>query len=127
MAKRLLQKTIPINAFVSSPAARAKRTAELFCHQYKVPADTINFVTALYHAPAEVFYEVIGQLDKSIENVAIFSHNPGITTFVNTLTNTRIDNMPTCGIFAIKVNSSGWADFAKATKEFWFFDYPKNL
>jgi phosphohistidine phosphatase len=60
-------------------------------------------------------------------SVALFSHNNGITDFINTLTTTKIDDMPTCGIFAIKINIEHWQDFRKAEKDFWFFDSPKKM
>jgi phosphohistidine phosphatase len=126
MAKRLLEKKISIDAFISSPAKRAKKTAELFCSAYSRPADEIIFVPTLYHAPSEVFYDVIQHINDSINTAAIFAHNPGITDFVNSLTNARIDNMPTCGIFAVKTPIDNWAGFAMSQKELLFFDYPKN-
>jgi len=58
--------------------------------------------------------------------VAVFSHNPGITTFVNTLTNMQVDNMPTCSIFAVKSNAESWSDFLNTSIQYWFFDYPKS-
>jgi phosphohistidine phosphatase len=126
MARRLLDKKIMVDAFVSSPAKRAKKTAELFCSAYGKPEDQITFISKLYHAPAEVFYEVIEDLDDSFSKVAIFSHNPGITDFVNTLIESvHIDNLPTCGVFAIQVQTQKWRDFKKAKKELLFFDYPK--
>src|SRR5690349_7265415 len=66
MAKRLLDKQITIEAFVSSPAKRAKKTAELFCEVYGKPGDQIIFVSKLYHAPLEVFYEVIEELEETL-------------------------------------------------------------
>ena len=126
MAQRLLEKKITIDAFVSSPAKRAKKTAELFCETYGGHDDDITFISALYHAPAETFYEVIKNLEEPLNTVAIFAHNPGITYFVRNLTAVQIDNMPTCAVFAVKVNIDNWKDFAKAKKEFLFFDYPKN-
>jgi len=126
MAKRLIDKKLPIDAFVSSPAKRAKKTAELFCETYDKSADEIVYVSMLYHATAEDFYEVVEHLDDSFNTVAVFSHNPGISEFVNTLTDAvKIDNMPTCGVYAIQVQLNKWADFKKAKKEFLFFDYPK--
>ena len=126
MARRLEDKKIIIDAFVSSPAKRAKKTAELFCSVYNKPAEEIIFISKLYHAPVEVFYEVVEELDDSFSKVAIFSHNPGITEFVNTLIEgLEIDNLPTCGMFAIQVQAEKWKDFTKSKKEFLFFDYPK--
>lgn len=127
MAKRLLHKKISVDAFVSSPAKRAKKTAELFCQEYGKKNDEIIFVTKLYHASPDIFFEVITELDNSLNTVAVFSHNMGITEFANLLTqDVRIDNMPTCGIFAVKANSKKWADFKNVKRDFLFFDYPKN-
>lgn len=127
MAKRLLDQEIKIDAFVSSPATRAKETAGYFAAAYHYPAKNILLISALYHAPSEVFFEVIGELDNSIEHAAVFAHNPGITHFVNQLVPAvQINNMPTCGVYALRVDTESWQNFSKAKKEFLFFDYPKN-
>jgi phosphohistidine phosphatase len=127
MAKRLLQKKINIDAFVSSPAKRAKKTAELFCKEYGKDEEEIIFITKLYHASPEIFFEVIEELDNRFNTVAIFSHNMGITEFANQLVkDLQIDNMPTCGIFVVTINATKWAGFKNEKRDFLFFDYPKN-
>ena len=123
MARRLVSAGVIPDLLVSSPAERAKRTAELFAQE--LGKEEIQFVPELYHAPVEVFYRVIQNLDDSAGLLAVFSHNPGITAFVNELTKTRVDNMPTCGVFGVQVQAEHWKEFRKAKKEFWFFDYPK--
>jgi phosphohistidine phosphatase len=126
MARRLYEKKINIDVFVSSPAKRAKKTAGFFARQFKREKEDIIYVEELYGASQEVFQNVIADLSDKFQSVAIFSHNPGITDFANSLTNARIDNIPTTGIFAIKVRTDRWAEFEKAEKEFWFVDYPKS-
>lgn len=126
MAKRLLHKKYRIDALVSSPAVRAKKTAESFAEILNIPSTEIIFVSALYHAAKEVFYEVIAGLPNELINVVIFSHNPGISNFVNSLTETKVDNMPTCAIFSVSADIKEWSAFGKAKKEFMFFDYPKR-
>ena len=127
MAKRLLEKKIKIDALVSSPAVRAKKTAELFAERLKLPKEEIILISALYHAAPEAFYEVIAALPDSLNSVAVFSHNPGITYFVNSLnTDIQVDNMPTCAIFAIGIDITQWSAFLKAEKKLLFFDYPKK-
>jgi phosphohistidine phosphatase len=125
MAQRLLDKKIKIDAFIASPAKRAKKTASVFAKEYKRDADEIIFKEELYGAPSTVFYDVTAEANDSFDSIAIFSHNPGITDFANSLTDTRIDNIPTCGIFAVKINTKHWKDFKEDKKEFWFADYPK--
>ncbi len=124
MANRLLKKNIAIDTFISSTANRALTTCTYFAKAYGKEKCIIK-ITELYHAPAEIFYKVIQEADNVFNTIAVFSHNPGITAFVNSLTDTRIDDMPTCGEFAVKAKIKSWKEFAAAEKEFWFFDYPK--
>ena len=125
MAHRLLDKKIKINAFISSPAKRAKKTATVFAEAYKWNKEDIVLKDELYGAEPPVFFDVITATDNKLDSIAIFSHSPGITEFANLLTDARIDNIPTCGIFAVQVDCKKWADFKNAKKEFWFFDFPK--
>ena len=127
MAKRMLAKPVPLDAIVSSPAKRALSTATYFAEVNHFKAEDIITVPELYHAAVNTFYDTISKLDNKLYTVAIFSHNPGITEFINELTTTTIDNMPTCGIYAVKIKTGNWKNFKKADKEFWFFDYPKNI
>ena len=127
MGKRLRKNGVKIDAFISSPAKRAKKTAEYFVREFNSDANNIILVSALYDASTNNFSETIKEIDDKYKSAAIFSHNPGITHFVNQLIdNANIDNMPTCGVFAVKADVEKWKDFSKAKKEFLFFDYPKK-
>ncbi|MEP6711745.1 MAG: histidine phosphatase family protein [Ferruginibacter sp.] len=127
MAKRLVGKKIDIDQFISSPARRAKKTCEAFCKAFNVNDNKIIFIEKLYHAASDAFYQVIETLDQEWKTVTIFSHNPGITEFVNTLCKeVNIDNMPTCAVFGVSSDIKNWKEFEKAEKEFLFFDYPKS-
>lgn len=125
MAERLLDKHIKIDAFISSTAKRALSTAKYFAKAYEKKEHDIIKAAALYEAPYDVFYDVISKVEDKYDAIAIFAHNPGITAFANYLTKTRIDNMPTCGIFAIQANIKSWSAFENGAKTFWFVDYPK--
>jgi phosphohistidine phosphatase len=125
MAKRILERGIVIDAIVSSTANRAFSTAQYFAKAAGIKKTNIIPVDKLYHAPAHIYYQVIKDFNDELDTIALFAHNPGITDFVNELTETRIDDMPTCGIYAVKINIKHWCDFKTATKSFWFFDSPK--
>lgn len=127
MAKRFKNRQINIDAWIASPANRAKKTAEIFVENFNADAREIIFISALYHAAPEVFYDVINGLPDTFNSIALFSHNPGITYFADSLVQgVNIDNMPTCGLFAISSDTSRWHEFALSKKRFLFFDYPKN-
>ena len=62
MADRIIKKQIAIDAFISSTAKRAFTTASFFVHAYNAANKTsLNIIEepTLYHAPPEIFYEII--------------------------------------------------------------------
>jgi phosphohistidine phosphatase len=126
MAQRLIKADVTIDRFVSSPAKRARQTAEIFIEAFGKKRKEIHFIPELYHASLEVFKTVVAGLDDQDDAVALFSHNPGITAFANILSSVRVDNMPTCAVFAVKSQAVSWGDFLSAEPQFWFFDYPKS-
>jgi len=127
MAKRLLKKKVPIDVILSSPAKRAKSTAEYFAAEYDIPKKKIILIPELYMASNEAFVKTIRNAPGKADSIALFSHNNGITQFANELSETRIDHMPTCSVFAVKVDIKDWADFQPGKTEFYLFDYPKSL
>jgi phosphohistidine phosphatase len=126
MAKRVQAKLPKIDLFVSSPAKRACKTAKYFAECFDVKKDDILLIDSLYHASASTMYQAVAGLPDKAGSIALFAHNPGITEFVNMLTSVRIDNMPTCSVFAVSAECSSWMEFVSAPKMFLFFDYPKN-
>ena len=126
MGKKLFKKNTAIDQFVSSPAVRAKTTAELFVAEYGRKLKEILFVPSLYHADPDIFYEVISRLDDAYDHVALFSHNPGITDFAGSLTSAQISHMPTSSVFAVTAPVDSWKDFSAAEKSFLFFYKPEE-
>jgi phosphohistidine phosphatase len=128
MAKRLhKENNVQLDAIISSPAKRALTTAKFFADEFDIKKKDIIGQPQLYEATIENFYNVVLNIDDGFKTVALFSHNPGISAFSNVLTNVRVDNMPTCAIFALHIKTNSWKNFRDAEKEFWFFDYPKNI
>lgn len=126
IAQKLLDRKIKIDAFVSSPAKRAKKTAQAFAEKYSVAKENIIYINDLYEANIEDFFSAVTLIDDRYNTVAIFSHNPGITSFANKMEVAKIDDMPTCAVFGVQTDISHWKDFREAEKKFWFFEYPKK-
>lgn len=126
MAQRIREKGLKPDALLASPAKRARKTAEIFAEELDYPRTKIDWIQELYLATPSVFSQVISRVSDEHDFIVVFSHNNGLTDFANQLTNVRIDNIPTCGIFAVKIPITQWSQFPEAEKEFWFFDYPKS-
>ncbi|RYY96083.1 MAG: histidine phosphatase family protein [Chitinophagaceae bacterium] len=126
MAGRVKELGVKVEHFVSSPARRARRTARFFAEAFGFSKDDVKLVDNLYEPTVQAFGEAVGALPDGKNVVALFAHNPGITEYVNSLTNVRVDDMPTCAVFAVSADIKTWFDFGLAEKQFLFFDYPKN-
>lgn len=126
MARRVKEKMPSIDLLFSSTAKRAHKTAKLFAEAYGLKKEDILLSDALYLAQASTLYQSVAGLPDAAGSVILFAHNPGITEFANMLTNVRIDDMPTCSVFAVSAEADSWRNFMAAPKKFLFFDYPKN-
>jgi phosphohistidine phosphatase len=126
MGKKLFKEHTRIDQFVSSPALRAKTTAELFVAEYDRKLKEILLVPSLYHANPEAFDEVVQKLEDVYNHVALFSHNPGITDYAGALSRAHISHMPTSSVFAVTAPVDSWKDFSLAEKSFLFFYKPEE-
>jgi phosphohistidine phosphatase len=126
MAQRLKNKNIDIDFLVSSPAKRAKKTAKIFLKEFGIEDEKLVLNPSLYEASLNDFYTVLEEVNNKNKAVALFSHNPGITDFINSLDCSPVYNMPTCGVFALEIDTDSWDKFRHAAKRFLFFDYPKK-
>ncbi|MFC4688112.1 SixA phosphatase family protein [Epilithonimonas pallida] len=123
MAEFLRFNNIDIDSFVTSPAVRAKQTCELFSQVYGKDYSTKE---KLYRPSEENFLSVIFDTDDSVNSLALFSHNNGISNFANSLSD-EIVNLPTSGVVAYEIDCDKWSDFEMAKKKFLYFYSPKNF
>ena len=127
MARRLRSRKLKPLLILTSPAARALRTATIMAHELKVPAQHMRQEERLYLAgPAEML-AVIRELGSTAAHLMVFGHNPGITEFANRLSRGEtIDNLPTCGVFTALFDVSDWRELDWGSGQEAEFDYPKN-
>ena len=127
MAVRLVKRNVLPDAIISSAAKRTIETSLLMMKPLGLQQQQLVKKQELYLATPETILETIVSMDDAWQTAAIVAHNPGVTDFVNTLCEVKVDDMPTCAVYAVDIKTDSWINFNKATKEFLFFDYPKLL
>jgi phosphohistidine phosphatase len=110
--------------FISSTAVRTQETAHIFLTRFRDCQETLQLQSLLYNPQEDSFYQVIQNIADSINTLFIFSHNNGITDFVNSLTHNRIDVIPTCGVVVLRVKDDSWKNFRTTIKEWLWFKAP---
>lgn len=124
MAKRLQAIVPSIDRMISSDAKRAYDTARQFSKQYeKIKVKTEE---NLYLASSKRILRIVNKLDDKHDTIALFAHNPGITSAINFLANKSILNVPTCGLAVIQFDVDSWSDIT-THGELIKYDYPKNI
>ena len=126
MGKRLKERRVVPDLLISSPAKRALATGEKIGAILNYSKEKIKTYRDLYHAEDENILRIIKNINDKHDTVLIFGHNPGLTDFVNRLTDTNIDNIPTCGIVACNIKVNSWEDIGWGKGKVDFFDYPKK-
>ena len=127
MGKRIQGSGIRPDAWISSTALRAITTAEIMAEKIGFLQDQIQQNKDLYHASATELQEFIAGLDDRIRSVALFGHNPGMTSLVANLYGLPIGNVPTCGVVKLQFREAKWKAASSALPARAYFDFPKNV
>jgi phosphohistidine phosphatase len=123
MAERMKQMSYHIDHIVSSNARRALDTAAFFHNTF--PHATFNKEHQLYHADIDEIFQTCIELEPEVNNVMLVCHNPGITYFANVICGANVDNVPTCGVLVIDVESNDWGSIDMSKFRLVNFLYPK--
>jgi phosphohistidine phosphatase len=125
MSDRLFAIKDKIDKIFCSSALRTRQTANGLCSAWGIAHDKIQFEDGLYHATEEALSQFISSINKTLNTVLIFAHNPGVTNFVNEISaDFKIDDVPTCGAIGIEMKSDSWEDFEKKEKRIICWNYP---
>jgi phosphohistidine phosphatase len=125
MGKKLKDSKVIPDLIISSNAKRTRQTAKKIAKEVGYDVDNIKWEEKLYHCIPSVFEEVIFGIDAKVKTVFIVAHNPGITEFVNQLSpDFSVDNMPTCGIVGVHLETDGWSNFSIVKHKVFLFEYP---
>jgi phosphohistidine phosphatase len=126
MGRRLAAIAFTPELVLASTAKRARSTAKRIADEIGYSKDEIEFDQLFYGASAGQMLEIIRGLKSDLAEVAIVSHNPGITDLSNALGDAQIDNIPTCGVVRLELPISGWDAAEPGCARLLDFDFPKR-
>ncbi len=126
MAERFAETEPVPDLIVSSPAARARATAEHFAEALDFGGGAVAYNDRLYHASSHGILEVIADQDDAHRHVVLFGHNPGLTNLANLVADAGIDNVPTTGVVRLELGITEWTAVDAGVGRVLDFDYPKR-
>jgi phosphohistidine phosphatase len=113
---------------VSSPAARARQTAEIAARGMKFEG-TITFDRALYEAPGEVWLAALKAVPAAADSALVAAHCPGIEEAAALLIDAASEafDVPTGAVIAFSADVARWRDLTPGNVALRWFFRPKQV
>jgi phosphohistidine phosphatase len=111
---------------ISSPANRAATTARIIADSIDYPLEKIQYDETIYGSSESDLVQAIRQLDNAVNQAMLVSHNPALTDLANTIGDTAISNIPTCGVCGVNLNISSWVKIGEQRGKLRLFEFPKK-
>lgn len=108
MGKLLRANNFEPDLIISSPATRARDTAELVKDAAQFAA-SIQFEPRIYEASLTDLLEIISQTPSKCGALLLVGHNPGLENLVECLTG-EMREMPTAAIAEIDLEINAWSE-----------------
>ena len=125
MGKRLARRDVKPDLLVSSPALRALTTAQIIAAELGYQRKNIVVDDRLYASSPDDLLAVIRALDKKLDRVMLFGHNPEFTDLTHRLSSEIID-MPTCAVAEFSFDTKAWSDVGDVMPAKAVLDFPKK-
>jgi len=128
MGKYLKQQGVKPDALYSSPAKRARKTAQLIAAELGFDKEKISIQPLLYtfNTNVEAILNFIEQLPDEQQTVMLFGHNPTFTELANHFTHQHFTaENPTCSVVGLQLQTNNWKNCTRAKVNLHLFAYPK--
>jgi phosphohistidine phosphatase len=111
---------------MSSPAVRAWTTAKIVARAISYPIEFLHREPELYLANLDRLLDLFARQDNAFNSVMVVGHNPSLTEFANYLLPGVTDNIPTCGLVALNIDTDNWDLRERKQAELVLYDFPKK-
>jgi phosphohistidine phosphatase len=125
MGKRLARRGVKPDLILTSPALRARLTAEMLAEKLDHRRKDIVVDDRLYGRGADALVAVIRGIDDKVSLAMLVGHNPELTELAHRICN-DITHLPTCGVAELAFDAKSWEDVNEAILTKVELDYPKK-
>ncbi|MFA5455217.1 MAG: histidine phosphatase family protein [Sulfurimonas sp.] len=124
MGERLKKKGVMPDIIISSPAKRAKSTAEMIAKEVGYEKKVL-FDENIYESSVATLRKILTSVNDENSTVFLVGHNPELNMLVDYYVK-FYENIPTCGVVELEFACERWAQIKPKNAKLISFDYPKN-
>lgn len=126
MGRRLKARGCAPQLLISSPAKRARKTAQVLAEELGYPQKKIVFDSDVYEASNVGLVALLRNIDASIDEAMLVGHNPSVEALSRYLSGTAVEKFPTAAASCISLDIARWDELGPGTGRMVFFDYPRK-
>jgi phosphohistidine phosphatase len=127
MGRYLKGKSICPDIIISSPAPRAKDTANIIAEQTGYDLARLQLDELLFDGGPKAYLAAINALPASTQTAMIVGHNPDVSYLAEFLTHQTIGSMSKGAVVAVTFEDVAWAEVSGRTGNVSFQIGPKQL
>jgi phosphohistidine phosphatase len=127
MGKWLANSTMRPDIFVTSPASRAYKTAEIMAGQLGVNISSINTRADIYDGGPRAYLSALTSLPETFSMLILFGHNPDITYFAEYLSGANLGSMKKGAVAVIEFEDQKWEEISAKTGTLTIYKTPKQI
>lgn len=127
MGERLAARGLCPDLLLSSPARRARDTAEALATALGLPQARLQLRQEIYEADPDALLALILGLPPELNHVFLVGHNPGLTDLGGLLVPGAPKHLPTCAVLVVDFAILSWAQVAPGRGVVAWHDFPKNV
>jgi phosphohistidine phosphatase len=127
MGKWLLENKIKADVYVTSPASRAYKTAEVIAGQLGEDASVVKTQADIYDGGPRAYLHAVTHVSENSSVLMLFGHNPDITYFAEYLSGSSIGSMKKGAIAIIEFKDQKWEEISAKTGDLVLYKTPKQV
>ena len=125
-SRQLNARGIRPDLVLTSPAQRARQSAEIICNALDIDTGAIEVIPDLYSAGPEDVLRIVCEVAGTAESVFVVGHNPTVTNLTNLLCGKSIDNVSPGGFAHIEMTGDTWQEAISADGTLVLFAEPER-
>lgn len=127
IGQELKKKEVVPDIIISSPAVRARATAELIAEKCGYSIDKIHINDEVYNAPVRVLLQTINRCKEEWNIVLIVAHNPGVSYVAEYITGDEIGSVPPGTMLHLDFEVAKWEEISAGSGSVTEKIYPESL
>ena len=111
---------------ITSPAVRAAFNARIVAAEIGFPESKLQYDNRVYEASVNMLLKILCAVDQHVNTLLLVGHNPGLTDLVDYLSDKKIENLQTTGLYGMELGVDNWPDVSEGSGKYILYDFPKN-